>query len=150
MIIPLRKRHFLIWIVLGILLPIMAITAFINVQKIPPSEVTFNKQSPPLPDIKHEAQDEYVKINIRANASGEYQLETIILQPFVSASSLIYLSNSSNPADFDQAAFVGSITAKGVYRFKIPASSINNRDMVNVIFYDKVKENIFENIEVKL
>ena len=150
MIAPLRKTHLLIWSALAFLLPIALVGAYLGI----PSKVTDAAFHPTLPAAlslqlaTHE--EKHLKLFLRADKqTGRQQLEINILEPLVSASTLVYVSENAPGQELLSRNLIGILGSKGKYRLEIPGE-IQFQKGVYITLYDAIRSKTIQTIFLPL
>jgi len=145
MIIPLRQRHFTIWIILAIVLPIFVILSLIYKPRIITDN--FERKLPQkLSTLLGSSDTKEFTFNIRTDGI-KYQLEVIIKTPLTSPSLLIYQQNNDRES-FEDNQLIGALGPKGTYRFDLQINPTDSH--IPFTLYDHIKKSIIQNIEITL
>ena len=142
MIKQLRKRHFQIWFVMMILIPMGIIAA---TMVIPQQHDNPTLQPTPvvaLPVIIKTVEHENYTVNLRGNSSIPGQLEWINKSVLTFPTAVIY-KTISGKKDTGEATFIGRIEARGTYHFDLKKDSSNN---FHFILYDFIHRQIIDSI----
>jgi hypothetical protein len=150
MIASLRKRHLFIWSFLAFLLPIALAAAYMGIPaRI--SDQAFDPELPaalPLQLASH--QESNLKLFLRADKqTGRQQLEIIVLEPLVSASTLVYVSENALENDLPSKNLIGILGSRGKYRLDIPRE-IQLRKSVHITLYDAIRSKTIQTIHLTL
>lgn len=133
MIYQLRKRHFINWVVLAVVMPILFIGALLA---IPKEEFgsTIHFQNP---DFEELASDEFLTIRTPSVNNGfELTLKKALKAPAV----LVYLNNS-NTDSIEEASLLGQIDSRGVYFYYTTLSAGQT-----LVLYDPIKTTILHKL----
>ena len=139
MILPLQKRHRLIWSILAILLPIGCISAYWSICEIPINENT-PKEVTSIGEKFNTREDDWFKIIERKselNDSTLYQLSIEVKKSINQSATVVYISETDN---IEQETAIGQLNSKGIYYFKIP-DPLQTND--NLLFYNPITKEVF-------
>ena len=126
MIKPLRKKHFQIWMVLAILIPVGIISAYISIPKTTTNKLLQPTAGEALPVLIKSIDRTDYATSLRTNKdSSQWQLEWKNKTTSVYPSSLIY-QLAENSDGIKQAAIIGRVEARGDYYFSLKKDSTNN------------------------
>ncbi len=127
-----RKRHRFIWVMIGVLLPLLVVLAVLRTPSFPYSEKAEIVAETSLPILK-EIESDLFKINLRGTSDGAEELELLLKVPLKSPSAVVF---------DDQQNVLGQIGASGVYRFPIrPANKA-------ITIKDPIKNQIITEIKL--
>lgn len=87
MIEPLRKKHFRIWLLIGILLPVLTFSAYLMAPAFP--QEGFTEQHITFPELLRSMVSENYVFNIKKNYGGGNILEITHISKFNPASELV-------------------------------------------------------------
>lgn len=136
MIIPLRNRHYMVWIMLTILLPI----GFFAAWRFVPNKIFDESELALLQPAVGELVQSYTTtnfvVNLRVGNVGA-QVEVLIRQPLENPSTFVYLGDT-----VEEATTLGVLGAKGLYRFNLPRAPKEGK----LIFFDRIKNETIESI----
>ena len=144
MIRPLRKLHFYGWILIGILLPVGFISAYLVI----PDQAVINGDIPPISTALPLSEIIFTKdmsdmlLNIRQE-NDKQQIELVIKKPLTVPNSSLYLSDDPQPSNIDQMLLLGSIETRGIYRFNYPVAR------TYLLFYDGISQRVFNSVKLK-
>jgi hypothetical protein len=144
MIIQLRRRHYYIWLILSVLLPIGFIWAYLNIPKMP-SDSIHKTATVAYPTLIQTKEITDLKVNLRQNTEGGYQIELTVLKPLVGAANQLYLSTT---ADNPLQTLLGALGNRGTYYFPLP-NTIASASFLNLTIYDVIKQKQLEQIILK-
>ena len=137
MIIKLRKRHFLIWILLAILLPTGFILAILDRPEDIAADSYISLSASPLPNLISTQEDQGLRVTLRRGLPHQKQIEIKVLQPIPAPS--IFLAIGSNEInDQNPGHTIGKIHGLGTQRFSLDSLS-SSRAELHLLFYDKIK-----------
>jgi len=132
MIYPLRKRHFIYWIVLAVVLPMLFIMALLAIQK----EEFGATQGITNPHLEELGADDWIVVKSKI---VDKQPETeIILKRSVSAPSILVYAGSGT---VENSVLIGSMNAPGIYHYPVQVIKGNS-----VILYDPIKATILHKL----
>jgi hypothetical protein len=117
-----RKRHFVTWWVLALLIPIGFFFALKAIpEKAPPAYAPGTLDSKPLPFVASTLEENGIRMNLRATTQNDpvSQLEVVVLGPINQPSMEVYLVGVPGPA-----RLLGLIGTQGIYRFALPDSLV--------------------------
>jgi len=146
MIRPLRKRHFQIWLALGVLIPAGIVTAFLSVKQPAHNSVLQPVSEEALPNVISSVETAGYKILLRGNGSSVEQLEWINKQVLAVPSTVIYQVDAGNRGH-GLGDLIGRIESRGTYYFPLRVDSIHQRR--SFILYDFIHEKIIDSINFK-
>jgi len=127
-----RKRHRFIWVMIGVLLPLLVVLAVLRTPSFPYSEKAEIVAETSLPILK-EIESDLFKINLRGTSDGAEELELLLKVPLKSPSAVVF---------DDQQNVLGQIGASGVYSFPIrPANTA-------ITIKDPIKNQIITEIKL--
>jgi len=127
-----RKRHRWIWIIIGVVLPLLAVLAVLRTPSFPYSKTSEILTETSLPILK-EIESDLFKINLRGASDNVEELELLLKVPLKSPSAVVF---------DDQQNVLGQIGARGVYRFPIrPANTA-------ITIKDPIKNQIITEIKL--
>jgi len=146
MIRPLRKKHFQIWSVLSVLIPVGIITAWLSVKQPAHNALLQPATAEALPNIVSSADSKDYIVRLRSRSRVPEQLEWINKTILTVPSAVIYQiepgSTNVNAADL-----IGRIEAKGNYYFPLKTNSIYAKP--RFILYDFIHEKIIDSINFR-
>lgn len=150
MIRSLRKRHLLTWALLAILLPIGFITAF---WAIPQEQSIAQELQFDVPEafstLLQSNETENLKVQLRESPSNRLkQVEIEVKQPLGRTSALVYLADS-NIQTAEEGQLLNQLGAVGVYRITLD-STLSAQTAFHFLFYDKIKGEVFDKIQLSL
>jgi hypothetical protein len=146
MIKPLRKRHLQIWTIIGVLLPIGIICAWLVVPKQVRDNLLQPAHSAALPVlIKSIVKDNY-EINLRTGKdSSALQLEWINKSALTAPSAIIYKLNPPDTGiNIDKADLIGRIDSRGIYHFALKSDSGSRKPQF--VLYDIIHHQVIDQI----
>lgn len=138
MILPLQKRHRLIWTILAIVLPIGFVSAYFAIQETPTNETEEEIQV--FGAISSQLSDQYFNIIERKDERTDstiYHLIVKVLKPIRQSSSVIYISETENIKD---GRAIGLVNQQGKYVFDIQDPMQTND---KILFYNSINKEIF-------
>lgn len=138
MILPLQKRHRLVWSVLAILLPVGFISAYMAIQEIPVNSVEYEIFTNEKPFSERE--DEFFKITedeIILEDSIINLLTIKIKKPINQAAAVIYISETDQ---VDNQKSIGQLNKVGTYMFTLE-DPLQTND--NLLFYNPIHKKVF-------
>lgn len=145
----LRKRHRLMWMVIGIGLPLLCLTAIENIPARPTAEIprfacpdgiTNCGITGEEGDIEHLHLDAF-----SAGISLQDSVSTItveVLQPLKSAYTLAYLGSPEQSKDSWR--LLGALEGMGNYEFRVNEQFAGE---VNITFYDALNEHVLNHLK---
>jgi len=142
MIKQLRKRHFQLWSVMMILIPLGIISATIVIPKQHKNATLQPTPTVALPVIIKTVDREYYTISLRGNSSIPGQLEWINKSVLAFPTAVIY-KTIAGKKDTGDATFIGRIEARGTYHFDLKSDSSNN---FHFILYDFIHRQIIDSV----
>ena len=150
MIRPLRKRHLLTWILLAILLPIGFIAAFWTIPKEQSISQELQFGAPEAFSTLLQANEtDDLKVQLRENPANQLkQVEIEVKQPLGRTSALVYLANS-NIQKTEEGQLLNQLGSVGMYRIELD-SALSAQTTFHFLFYDKIKEEVFDKIQLSL
>ena len=150
MIRSLRKRHLSIWILLGLLLPIGFVMAFLAVPKLDPVEqkLQFGLEEA-YPNVIGSGETDLLAVQVRENPmTGLRQIEIEVKQPLEAASALVYLTKSPAEEIVD-GQLLSQLGAKGKYRIELD-SMLSAQKTYHLLFHDQIKASTIDKIQLSL
>ena len=141
MIAKLRKRHFQLWAVIALILPILIILAYTNVREIETDDFEL-AQPAAFSDVIANSQGEYTLLNLRKQGT-EYQLEAVISKPIQAANTMVQMKSEKGDI------ILGRLGSKGLYRFAIPEGVVIS-DELQISIFDQIKKMEIEKINISL
>lgn len=145
MILPLQKRHRLIWTVLAIVLPIGFVSAYLAIQETPTNKATEEIQV--IGPITNQLYDDYFNIIERTDEQEDttiYHLIVEVLQPIRQSSSVLYISETENVED---GRAIGLVSQKGKYVFELQDPMQTND---KILFYNSINKEVFHILQHQL
>lgn len=138
--VQLRKRHRVMWLFLGIALPLLCLQAIESIPQRPIADIPIISCPANITDCgineRHEVSDHAITINLEEKDS--VSLITVhFTQPLVSAFTLAYLSDTGQVNG--QATLLGAINEMGAYSFELPAGKVGTDS--HIVLYDKLNAN---------
>ncbi len=144
MIIELRRRHYYTWLTIGIILPIGFVWAVLNIPKMPIDN--FNKTTvAAYPNVIQSKETSSLKVNLRQNTDGGYQIELTVLRPLIGAANQLYLSTT---ADKPLQIVLGALDNRDTYYFSSP-NTVTSESPLILTVYDVIKQKQTEQIVLK-
>jgi hypothetical protein len=144
MIYSLRKRHFRIWILLAIGLPILF---YFGLNGIPVSVPTSDFEQPmarAFDQLIVEEKKDRVEIRyFRDTHLPGRLIEIEVLQPLTHPTVMVYASTGAN----SKGSRIGLIESTGTYRFSLPKDLLPNKYLLITLF-DEIKETEVERFEL--
>ena len=150
MIRSLRKRHLSIWVVLGILLPIGFVMAFLAISEFEPvdQQLQFSLEEA-FPKVVGTGETDYIAVQIRQDPRTLLkQIEIEVKQPLAAASALVYLTKSADQK-IENGQLLSKLGAKGNYRIELD-STLSAQNTYQLLFYDQIKAAIIDKIQLSL
>ena len=144
MILPLQKRHRLIWTVLAIVLPIGFVSAYFAIQETPVNKTTEEIQV--IGAISNELSDEYFNVIERKDERTDstiYKLIVEVLQPIRQSSSVIYISETEKIED---GRAIGLVNQQGKYVFELQDGMQTND---KILLYNPINKEVFNRLSIK-
>ena len=139
--VQLRKRHRVMWMVLGIALPLLCLQALETLQMSPVADIPRVSCPADITDCgiteRHEVTAHAVTITVQAGDSIS-TVNVTYTQPLVSAFTLAYLSAS--PEVNTNSTLLGGLNEMGSYNFEVPNALLSGK--AHLLLYDKLKGNI--------
>ena len=139
MILPLQKRHRLVWSVLAILLPIGFISAYMAIQEVPVNmteeEKLYSAEKP-----FGEREDEFFKITEEESTFEGSIINILIIEikkPINQAATVIYISETDQ---IDNQKAIGQLDKTGTYIFMLQ-DPLQTND--NILFYNPIHKEVF-------
>ena len=149
MILPLRKRHLYIWIVLGILLPVGYFTAYMSMPGYPAEskeELNFGIVAA-LPNVVATQTTNSLEVNLRdGNASSQKQLENKVNRPVKNPAATIYLGQQQIERP-EQGVLLGLVGPVGTQRINLD-STLSSYSSYHLLIYDPIQKEIIEQISL--
>ena len=145
MILPLQKRHRLIWTVLAIVLPIGFVSAYLAVQETPVNKVT--KEIEVIGVISNQLSDEHFNVIEKTDGktdSSIYHLIVEVLQPIRQSSSVLYVSETDKIED---GRAIGLVNQQGEYVFNLQDPMQTNDKL---LFYNPINKKVFHTLQHQL
>jgi hypothetical protein len=142
MIHSLRKRHYLIWQIWAVLLPLFFTVAYFTRPNFSSQKLTLDNLPQALPIIVQELDNQDFKINLRTDEQKNYQLEIYIKNSFKSVAPMVYLKKN-NQAQISTANQVGGINGRGLYRFPLAHKP------QGIFFYALVHDKVLAEVDFK-
>jgi len=129
---------------IGLILPALFVWAYISTPVFPHDTLVSDRQiDEPLPKIIKQIHDPKYKVNLRVGEQKRlFQLEFIVLEPFESPSTMLYVMRKAS-TDVNDHAWVGNVGTKGVYRYLIPGFLPPK----GAILYDAIKQEVLAQID---
>ena len=144
MIIQLRRRHYYTWLSIAVLLPIGFVWAYLNMPQMP-SDSFHQTAAVAYPKRIKSAETTTLKVNLRQNTEGVYQIEVMVLKPLVGAANQLYVSTT---ADKPLGILLGALDNTGTYYFPLPNDIMAVSDLTLTV-YDVIKQKQTEQITLK-
>ena len=143
MILRLRKRHLLLWLVIAVVLPALVMYALLQIPGKDYQGFNLLNEASTLP-VLMAGQSDLFKSEIRPLQGDKYQLSIIVVEPITSPGVVVYFGgNTDNP----QANYLlGRVSSRGVYYFEL-ANVDDTR--ANVILYDMIHSKVISSITLK-
>ena len=142
MIKPLRQRHFQIWTLWSVLIPVGIIGAVLVRPEFPNDRLLQPERTATLPVVLKSADKDEYTVNIRISAdTSQVQLEWINKKTLTHPTATIYETNDETK-NINGALLIGRIEARGAYLFKLP----RNTDSYHFIVYDFIHDQIIDSI----
>ena len=143
MIKPLRQRHFQIWTLWSVLIPVGIIGAVLVRPEFPNDRLLQPERTPTLPVVLKSADRDEYTVNIRISAdTSQIQLEWINKKTLTHPTATIYETNDVTN-NLNGALLIGRIEARGAYHFRLPRK---NTDSYHFILYDFIHDQIIDSI----
>lgn len=145
MILPLQRRHRIIWTIIALLLPLLFVAALLSIPQ--PSENPASDYSYELyPNQYNELQDEHFKITERKLETSDsilYQIVIEVKQPLREAATSIYITEmaSTDVDNFDTSMrnAIGQVFSKGTYIFEL-FDPLQTND--GLVFYNPITQKV--------
>ncbi|MDN5203390.1 hypothetical protein QQ008_18530 [Fulvivirgaceae bacterium BMA10] len=138
MISPLRRRHRLMWMIIGVILPVLFLIAVFNVPEFPYDTVA-KADTQHFEQAAFQEDLESFSIEIGKNNDGSIELSFDLKKAFNSPAVGVYISNNN---DIKGAQFLFAIGDPKVYSTKLDNMSVPN----NIIIYDQIHKKILSSI----
>ena len=145
MILPLQKRHRLIWTVLAIVLPIGFVSAYLAIQETPVNKATEEIQV--FGEVSSQLSDDYFNIIERKDERTDstiYHLIVEVLQPIRQSSSVLYISETEKVED---GRAIGLVNQQGKYVFNLQDAMQTND---KILFYNSIDKKVFHTLQHQL
>ncbi|MCB0518811.1 MAG: hypothetical protein H6577_19080 [Lewinellaceae bacterium] len=141
----LRKYHRHVWFFMAGLLPVIFIAAITVIPQKRPDPNFRSHQPEALPQVLKTVESLNFMLRLRASPdTAERQLELVIKQPLHTPATLVYLSNNEK-AQPNDGVFLGSLGAKGTYRYKIGTAMLSQNN--DVLLFDPIKNITIETLQ---
>ena len=146
MIRSLRKRHWQIWTLMAVILPLGMISGWLVVPRPVKDHLWQPSSSVALPVILKTVKRENYTVNLRASADGSArQLEWINQSALTSPSAIVYeLAASDTARPMENSALIGRIDSRGTYHFNLKKE--NTDSPVQFVLYDIIHHQIIDRI----
>lgn len=144
MVPSLRKKHFLIWSLLALLLPLLLIATLLIRPK------TFHQTSLPqavataFPTLIESKESDAFSINLRSNPNGRQQIEIILKEALQFPSATVIIQPNKQAATREDIT-LGQLGNHGTYRFDWPPQ-LASKGAFHLKIYDHIKEQQIANI----
>ena len=136
--VKLRKRHRMMWLVLGIALPLLCLEALESIPKRNIAQIPIVSCPADITDCgiteRHEISEHILEIKVVPGDSIS-QVQVAFDQPLVSAFTVAYLSQGESVSE--NSPLLGGLNGMGAYTFKVPAQMLSQHS--NLVIYDKIK-----------
>ncbi len=143
----LRRRHFQIWSMLLVLLPVSIIMARLAIPKFPANKLLQPQSVLPYPEIIKTVNKEDYTINIRKANNAALQLEWINKKILNFPTATIYKVPAGNN-DIKKGILIGRIESKGDYRFAIDtAFHADHFSSYQLVLYDFIHQQVIDTIK---
>jgi len=142
MIRQLRRRHFQIWSLMLILIPLGIIAATLVIPKQHKNATLQPSPSLVLPVIIKTVDRKHYTINLRGNSQIPGQLEWINKSVLTFPTAIIY-KTAPGKHDINNADLIGRIEARGTYHFDLKNDSAIN---YHFILYDFIHQQVIDSI----
>ena len=143
MIKPLRQRHFQIWTLWSVLMPVGIISAVLVRPEFAKDKLLQPETTAALPLVLKSADKDEYTVNIRISAdTSQVQLEWINKKTLTHPTATIYETNEETKS-LNGALLIGRIEARGAYHFTLPRQNI---DSYHFLLYDFVHDQIIDSI----
>ncbi|MEO6168760.1 MAG: hypothetical protein ABIO46_01220 [Chitinophagales bacterium] len=133
MIAPLRKRHFRMWLAIGVVLPLLTVSAYLMAPQFPPED--FTEQNIAFPELLRSVVSEKYMFNIKKNYAGGTMLEIVQISKFNPASELVSISYSKKNSSEKTSRVLGMMGGNSIYLFNLkdiaPPFSVEVNDTIN-------------------
>ena len=146
MIKQLRKRHFQIWSIMLVLIPLGIIAATWVIPKQTKNALLQPPGSAALPVIISTVDKKDYTINLRGNSTVPSQIEWINKTVLTVPTAVIY-KIISGKNDISGADLVGRIEARGTYHFNLKNDLASE---YHLVLYDFIHNQIIDSINFKL
>lgn len=127
-----RRRHFILWLLIGLFLPVLSIVAYLLAPKFPAME--FYGQHTAFPELKRSVVSPEYVFNIKKNYEGGTTLEITQIARFNPASELVSISYKKNFDDQPTQKILGMMGGDASYLFNLqeiqPPFSITVKDTI--------------------
>ncbi len=140
MIAALRKRHYLIWAVIGILIPVLAVIAYLKAPTIPTDEFASRKTT--FPELLRSVVSENYVFNLKKNYAGGLMLEVMQISDINPTSELVTIKYSKNYSKKKTDAVMGMMGGDKIYQFNMKDVQIP----FSVTVTDTIKHQILADI----
>jgi hypothetical protein len=153
---PLRKRHFQIWIVLAVLIPVAIVFAWLAIPDTEPVKLLQSSTADLLPVIKSTDDKKDYTVNLRTNNENTiWQLEWKNKTALTVPSAVVYKA-SPNPSEggaFEsfkpgESELIGRIEARGDYIFPLKYDSGEYKEL-NIVLYDFIHQKTIDTLNFK-
>lgn len=136
----LRRRHFQIWLLLLLILPLGIITARLVRPKPAVNQLLQPVSIPALPTLLQTYKNENYTVNIRKGNDTSQQLEWINNQILAVPTAVIYKTEKGSKS-IENGEMVGRIEARGIYRFSMRPGPVET-----LLLYDFIHQQIIDTI----
>ena len=137
--VKLRKRHRMMWLVLGIGLPLLCLQAIESIPQRNIAQIPIISCPADITDCgvaeRYEIFEQVMDIKVLPGDNFNW-VQIDFDQPLVSAFTVAYLdTNADGPSE--EAVLLGGLNGMGSYSFKVPANLLNSNQQLLIV--DKLK-----------
>lgn len=145
MIKQLRRRHYQIWLILLVVLPLGIIGSILVVPPTTSFKLLQPQAADALPLLVKTINGEGYTINLRKNKDDRFQLEWINNEVLTFPTAVIYITRRGDK-DLSNAHLIGRIEARGIYRFDLKNDILFDHPEHQLIVYDFIHKQIINTI----
>lgn len=130
----LRRAHKYIWLLIAIVLPVLVIFSFDDIQLTTPKTIGTNTASTDVPKVIKSSENELLKAVLLEDNS----LRVILKSSLAQASSIIYLLDANN----NLSKPIGQLNSRGSYLFEL-----HDKNIYGIAIKDNIKDQLVTKLE---